>query len=56
MLEDANNVAIIKSGLNNMLGQIPADWNPHMKLEFVKVAIRSTIANLVGKKQKRAEK
>ena len=47
VLEDANNVAIIKSGLNNMLGQIPADWNPHMKLEFVKVAIRSTIANLV---------
>ena len=48
----ANNVAIIKSGINNMLGQIPADWNPHMKLKFVKVAIRSTIANLVEKKQK----
>ena len=35
-----------------MLGQMSDDWNPHMKLEFVKVAIRSTIASLVGKNRK----
>ena len=35
-----------------MISQIPADWNPHMKLEFIKVSIRSVTANLVGRNRK----
>jgi hypothetical protein len=27
---------------------MPDDWNPHLKLEYMKVAIRSIIGNLVG--------
>ena len=35
-----------------MLSQIPTDWDPHKKLEFVKVAIRSIISGLVGRNRK----
>ena len=52
VLDDAINVAKVISSLNIMLSKMPADWNPHVKLEFVKVAIRSSIADLVGKNRK----
>ena len=52
VLDDPINLAKGKSGLNEMLSQMPNEWNPHMKLEFVKVSIRSTITNLVGRIRK----
>ena len=38
----------IKGQIKEMIDQIPTDWNPHTKLEYVKVAIRSVFANVGG--------
>ena len=35
--------------LNVMLAQIPNEWNPHQRLEFFKMAIRTTMAEAVGR-------
>ena len=35
-----------------MLSQIPSDWNPHMKLEYLKVAIRFVQAGLIGRSRR----
>ena len=32
-----------------MLAQIPNEWNPHQRLEFFKMAIRTTMAEAVGR-------
>ena len=47
-----NNLIIVKRELTDMLSQIPNDWDSHKRLEFVKVAIRSIIAGLVGRNRK----
>ncbi len=41
----------IRIELEVLLQQIPSDWNGHMKLEYAKVAIRSTFANHVNIKR-----
>ena len=35
--------------LNKLMEQVPIDWNPHQKLEFFKVSIRTTMAEAVGR-------
>ena len=35
-----------------MMGQAPVSWNPHKKLEYLKVVIRSVIAGVVGMSRK----
>ena len=47
-----NNLIIVKRELTDMLSQVPNDWDPHKRLEFVKVAIRSIIAGLKGRNRK----
>ena len=34
VLDDPDNLAIVKSKLANMISQIPLDQDPHTKLEF----------------------
>ena len=38
-LDDPTNLSIVKTELLNLISQIPLDWDPHMKLEFVKVSM-----------------
>ena len=35
-----------------MMDEVPDGWDPHMKLEYLKVVIRSVVAGLVGKSRK----
>ena len=35
-----------------MISQIPNDWNPHTKLEYVKVAVRSAFSEVTGEAKK----
>ena len=32
-----------------MMEQVPNEWNPHQRLEFFKMAIRTTMADAVGR-------
>jgi hypothetical protein len=41
----------IRAELEVLLQQIPSDWNGHIKLEYAKVAIRSTFANHINIKR-----
>ena len=52
MIDDLNNLIAVRRELTDMLSQIPNDWDPHKKLEFVKVALRSIVAGLVGRNRK----
>jgi exonuclease III len=38
----------IKRQLDEFLQQMPEDWNPHTKLEYTKMSIRSVFANVGG--------
>jgi exonuclease III len=48
ILEDPVILERVRRELKEMLNQIPQNWNPHDKLEFMKVAIRSVISANVG--------
>ena len=37
--------------MSEMLGQIPAGWNPHERLEYIKMAIRNTVSEAVGRER-----
>jgi exonuclease III len=52
-----NNVTLdeVKRELTFQLSHIPAHWNPHQKLDYVKMSIRSTIGFITGKQAKREE-
>jgi hypothetical protein len=52
ILEDPIVVKQIENELRIILDQSSPDWNPHMKLEFLKVAIRSVFATKVSKLRK----
>ena len=45
ILDDPNNIIKVGKDLGEMLGQMDETWNPHIKLEFLKVAIRTVFAN-----------
>jgi hypothetical protein len=49
ILEDPKVAADVEKEIEEMMKQTDNTWNPHAKLEFLKVAIRSTIANKVMK-------
>jgi exonuclease III len=48
LLDNQQSAEEIKSQIKEMIDQIPEDWNPHTKLEFVKVAIRTAFSNVGG--------
>jgi hypothetical protein len=52
ILEDPKLVEQIGREIKMMLDQTDESWNPHLKLEFLKVAIRTTIAGKVAKIRK----
>ena len=35
--------------LNVMMEQVPIEWDPHQRLEFFKMAIRTTMADAAGR-------
>ena len=49
VLDDPLKLTSAKREIKEMLSQIPSDWNPHMKLEYLKVAIRFVLAGLIGR-------
>ncbi len=42
----------VKDELTRLIEQIPDNWNPHMKLDFVKASIRSVMSVLAGKQKR----
>ena len=52
MLDDPIKLMAVKIEIKNMLAQIPETWDPHKKLEFLKVALRTVISEAVGKSRK----
>jgi hypothetical protein len=57
LLDDNNYCEQIRHNLVEFLDQIPSHWNPHTKLEFTKVAIRTVFSNVsqIANKVKRLE-
>ncbi len=51
ILNDNNKKDQISKELDFLLLQIPSDWNGHMKLEYAKMAIRSTLAKYTSVKR-----
>ena len=49
MLNNPVNLTAAKIGINKMLSQIPPKWDPHQRLEYLKMTIRSVIAGLVNR-------
>ena len=45
---------LIEQGFNALIETIPPDWNPHLKLEFAKMSIR-TVVEKIQAERKRAE-
>ncbi len=52
ILKNSNKLAQIRSEVINLINQIPTDWNGHLKLEYMKMVLRSTIAQYTGQKRK----
>ena len=52
ILDNPTNLAKIKQDLMELLDQIPVCWDPHKKLEFMKVSIRTAISGCVGRDRK----
>ena len=48
-MENPVKLAEVIAGLGEMMDQIPNDWDPHQKLEYFKMAIRTTMAEAVGR-------
>ena len=44
--------ADIAKGVEDMMSDVPAGWNPHLKLEFLKVCIRTTVEKVQAEKKK----
>ena len=55
VLENKLNLEEVQSELNFQLSHIPEHWNPHQKLDYVKMSIRSTISLISGRQAKRDE-
>jgi hypothetical protein len=51
-LDDPYKLVVAKEEIKELLAQIPEDWDPHKKLEFLKVVIRSVLAGLVDRSRK----
>ena len=49
LLKDPLKLAAVTADISVMLEQIPHEWDPHQRLEFFKMAIRTTMADAVGR-------
>ena len=47
--------ALLENGFNELLSSMPPDWNPHLKLEFAKMSIR-TVCERIQAERKLREK
>ena len=56
MLEDPIILNLAITEINNLLSQIPEDWDPHKRLEYMKVTIRSVVSDLVGRNKRETNK
>jgi hypothetical protein len=45
-------LVVAKEEIKELLAQIPSDWNPHKRLEYLKVVIRSVLPGFVGRSRK----
>ena len=45
--------ASIVEGVDKMMSDIPDTWDPHMKLEFLKVSIRTTVEKVQAERKRR---
>jgi hypothetical protein len=52
ILDDPGTLLSAKGEVKEMMDQVPEDWDPHKKLEYLKVVIRTVIAGLVGLNRK----
>ena len=48
ILNDHVRLLSVIAELGVMVGQILPDWDPHQRLEYVKMSIRAMIGNVVG--------
>ena len=53
VLEQQSTLEEVKSELTFQLSSIPNTWNPHKKLEYVKMTLRSVLSLISGRKRKR---
>ena len=49
LLDDPLKLTAVIADLNVMMEQVPIEWDPHQRLEFFKMAIRTTMADAVGR-------
>jgi hypothetical protein len=50
--DDPQKLGVAKNEIKEMLNQMPGEWDPHKRLEYLKVVIRSVLAGLVGRSRK----
>ena len=46
LAKDPNLKVEIIEGVEEMMATVPSHWNPHMKLEFLKVTIRTVVEKI----------
>ena len=49
VLDDPLSLTIVKTELEERLAQVPDHWDPHVKLEYLKVSTRSVISEKIEK-------
>ena len=52
ILEDPIKLLTAKNEIKELMDQVPTEWDPHKKLEYFKVAIRTVLSELVGTNRK----
>ena len=52
-LDNPESLKEVKNEITAQLSTIPESWNPHKKLDFLKVAIRSVLSQISGKERKK---
>jgi len=55
VLDNPETLLEIKTELQLQLAEIPENWNPHVKLDFVKMAIRSIVGVISGREKKKCK-
>ena len=52
ILDDPDKLNCAKNEIRVLMQEVPIEWDPHMRLEYLKVTIRSVITSLVGRSRK----
>ena len=52
LLEDPLKLAQAKAQIDTMMQQVDPTWNPHQKLEFFKLCVRTTLSQMGQIKKK----